>query len=201
MSNNTPAAAPNTAAPSAALPAERPNSALVVIDAQYAALAAAWNAAEVVATIADLVERARQSGTEVVWVRHSSAGLPPGSDQWQIVEELIPAEGEAIVEKTHASSFEDTDFDEVLADRGIGHLIVTGAQSDCCVRSTIHGGFARGYDVTLVSDAHTTEDLTEWGAPPPQDVVSHTNLFWTFESGPGRQARVQESAEVDFGIR
>lgn len=201
MSTDTPAAAPNTVAPSAGLPAERPKSALVVIDAQNGVLADAWNVAEVVGRIADLVDRARESGTEVVWVRHSSGELSPGSDQWQIVEQLSPAEGEAIVEKTHASSYEDTDFDEVLADRGIGHLIVTGAQSDCCVRSTIHGGFARGYDVTLVSDAHTTEDLTEWGAPPPQDVVSHTNLSWTFESGPGRQARVQKSDEIDFGVR
>ena len=86
----------------------------------------------------------------------------------------------------------------MLAGKDVGHLVVIGAQSDACVRSTIHGGFARGYDVTLVSDAHTTEDLTEWGAPPPEQVVSHTNLYWQFESGPGRQAHVQESGEVDF---
>ena len=102
------------------------------------------------------------------------------------------------MEKTHGNTFEDTDFEEVLAAKDIGHLVVTGAQSDACIRSTIHGGFARGYDVTLVSDAHTTEDLSDWGAPPPEKVVSHTNLYWGFESGPGRTARVQESAEVDF---
>lgn len=72
------------------------------------------------------------------------------------------------------------------------------AQSDACVRSTIHGGFARGYNFTLVSDAHTTEDLSEWGAPPPEQVVSHTNLYWSFESGPGRVAQVLEAADVDF---
>ena len=102
------------------------------------------------------------------------------------------------MEKTHGNTFEDTDFEEVLASKDVGHLVVTGAQSDACIRSTIHGGFARGYDVTLVSDAHTTEDLSDWGAPPPEQVVSHTNLYWGFESGPGRTARVQESAEVDF---
>lgn len=184
-----------------ALPSDRPKTALVVIDAQNGVLAEAWNTAEVVGTIADLVDRARDSGTEVVWVRHSSEELPLDSEQWQIVAGLTPAEGEAIVEKTHASSYEDTDFEDVLAARGIGHLVVTGAQTDCCVRSTIHGGFARGYDVTLVADAHTTEDLTEWGAPPPQDVISHTNLSWTFESGPGRTAAVKEASEVDFGTR
>ena len=180
------------------LASQREKTALIVIDVQTAVMAASWNAAEVTGTISELVDRARNEGVEVIWVRHSSGELPPESPQWQIVDALTPAEGEAIVEKTHGNTFEDTDFEEVLASKDVGHLVVTGAQSDACVRSTIHGGFARGYDVTLVSDAHTTEDLSDWGAPPPEQVVSHTNLYWGFESGPGRTARVQESAEVDF---
>ena len=145
----------------------RSNSALVVIDVQNGVMQASWNSESVVSTIADLVDRARKTGTEVVWVRHSSGELPIDSPQWQIVDALSPADGESIIEKTHGNTFEDTDFEEVLAGKDVGHLVVTGAQSDACVRSTIHGGFARGYDVTLVTDAHTTEDLTEWGAPPP----------------------------------
>lgn len=180
------------------LAAARENSALIVIDVQTGVMAASWNAAEVTETISELVDRARAAGIEVVWVRHTSGELPSGSAQWQIVDTLSPAEGEAIVDKTHGNAFEDTDFENILASKDIGHLVVTGAQSDACVRSTIHGGFARGYDVTLVADAHTTEDLSEWGAPPPETVVSHTNLYWGFESGPGRTARVQRATEVDF---
>jgi hypothetical protein len=75
---------------------------------------------------------------------------------------------------------------------------VTGAQSDACVRSTIHGAFVRGYDVTLVTDAHTTEDLTEWGAPPPEQVVAHTNLYWSFQSAPGRTASTVPTDQVVF---
>ena len=179
----------------------RPNSALVVIDVQNGVMQASWNSESVISTISDLVDRARNTGAEVVWVRHSSGELPIDSPQWQIVDTLSPAEGEAIIEKTHGNTFEGTDFEEVLAGKDVGHLVVTGAQSDACVRSTIHGGFARGYDVTLVSDAHTTEDLTEWGAPPPEQVVSHTNLYWGFESGPGRTAKVEEADKVDFGAR
>lgn len=185
-------------APRPALAAERENTALIVVDVQNGVFAESWHAGEVIATISDLVQRARDTETVVIWVRHSSGELPPDSPQWQIVDALTPQDGEAIVEKTHGSTFEDTDFEEVLAAKDIGHLVVTGAQSDACIRSTIHGGFARGYDVTLVSDAHTTEDLSDWGAPTPDKVVSHTNLYWGFESGPGRSARVQESAEVDF---
>lgn len=189
---------PSPSAPQPPLASERENSALIVVDVQTGVMAESWNSAEVTGTISELVNRARTDGTDVIWVRHTSGELPTGSPQWQIVDALVPAEGEAIVEKTHGNTFEDTDFEDVLVAKDIGHLIVTGAQSDACIRSTIHGGFARGYNVTLVSDAHTTEDLSDWGAPSPDKVVSHTNLYWGFESGPGRSARVQKSADVDF---
>jgi len=75
---------------------------------------------------------------------------------------------------------------------------VVGAQTDACIRSTIHGAFTRGYDVTLVSDAHTTEDMSEWGAPAPDVIIKHTNMYWGFQSAPGRTASVQPSASISF---
>jgi len=86
----------------------------------------------------------------------------------------------------------------VLADLGVDRLVVTGAQTDACIRSTLHGAFTRGYDTTLVSDAHTTEDLSQWGAPKPGDVIAHTNLYWSFQAAPGREAGVVKSDEVSF---
>ena len=90
-----------------------------------------------------------------------------GSDGWRIVPELTPDEAEPLVEKSYGDSFEDTNLETVLSGLGVGRLVVVGAQTDACIRSTLHGAFARGYDATLVSDAHTTEDQTPWGAPPP----------------------------------
>ena len=100
--------------------------------------------------------------------------------------------------KNYGDAFEDTDLEDVLAELGVGRLVVTGAQTDACVRSTLHGAFVRGYDTTLVSDAHTTEDLTEWGAPPPDQVIAHTNLYWSFQAAPGRSAATVATADVDF---
>ena len=77
----------------------------------------------------------------------------------------------------------------MLSGLGVGRLVVVGAQTDACIRSTLHGAFVRGYDATLVSDAHTTEDLTEWGAPPPDKVIAHTNLYWTDHDGAGADGR------------
>jgi isochorismate hydrolase len=90
-------------------------------------------------------------------------------------------------------------LETVLADAGAGHLVVTGAETDACIRSTIHGAFVRGYDVTLVADAHTTNDNSKWGAPPPGQVIAHTNLYWQYHSAPGRTAAVTETKQVTFG--
>jgi hypothetical protein len=101
-----------------------------------------------------------------------------------------------VVHKRFGDSFEGTDLEDVLAAAGIGHVVVAGAQTDACIRSTIHGAFTRGYDVTLVGDAHTTEDLSDYGAPPPGQVIAHTNLYWQEQSAPGRVAAVRDAAEV-----
>ena len=153
----------------------------------------------VVANVGSLVEKARREQVPVVWVQHSDDGLARGSDEWQIVPELAPGEAEPLVEKNYGDSFEDTKLETVLSGLGVGRLLVVGAQTDACIRSTLHGAFARGYDATLVSDAHTTEDLTAWGAPPPEQVIAHTNLYWTHQTAPGRTAGTVETKDVDFG--
>ena len=112
--------------------------------------------------------------------------------------ELPQDDGEPVVHKRYGDSFEDTDLEAVLAERGVGRLVVTGAQTDACIRSTLHGALVRGYDALLVSDAHTTEDLSAYGAPPPDKVIDHTNLYWSFQTAPGREAGTVKTDEVAF---
>jgi nicotinamidase-related amidase len=178
---------------------DRPNTALLVVDVQTGVVAESHARDSVVANIGSLVDKARREGVPVVWVQHSSQDLEKGSDAWRIVPELSPRGGEPIIEKTFGDSFEDTTLEAVLSRLGVGRLVVTGAQTDACIRSTIHGAFVRGYDTFLVSDAHTTEDQTEWGAPPPAQVIAHTNLYWTYQEAPGRTAGTVDTAKVDFG--
>jgi nicotinamidase-related amidase len=177
----------------------RPNTALLVIDVQNGVVAGTHERDAVVTNVGNLVEKARQEQVPVIWVQHSSNGLAKGSDEWQIVPELSPAEAEPLVEKSYADSFEDTTLETVLSSLGVGRLVVVGAQTDECIRSTLHGAVVRGYDATLVSDAHTTEDQSEWGAPPPDKVIAHTNLYWTYHAAPGRTAGTAETKDVDFG--
>ncbi|ANZ42139.1 isochorismatase [Lentzea guizhouensis] len=169
--------------------ANRPNTALLVIDVQNGVVGHAHDRDTVVANVAALVDKARAAGVDVVWVQHSNPEhMPKDSDGWQFVAELKVADGEPVVHKTYADSFEATDLEEVLAGKSIGHVYVSGAQTDECIRSTLHGALVRGYDATLVSDAHTTEDLSEYGAPTPDLVIAHTNLYWENHTAPGRTA-------------
>jgi Amidases related to nicotinamidase len=176
----------------------RPNTALLVVDVQNDVVAEAHNRDAVVANIALLVDKARAEDVPVVWVQHSSDNLPEGSDGWRYVPELAQNESEPTVHKRYPDSFEGTDLETVLAQRGVGHLVVAGAQTDECIRSTLHGAIVRGYDATLVGDAHTTEDLTEWGAPTPDKVIAHTNLYWQNHAAPGRHAGTVSTESVDF---
>ncbi|HUF97666.1 MAG TPA: isochorismatase family protein [Ilumatobacter sp.] len=176
----------------------RPNSALLVIDVQNGVVGAAHQRDEVIGAINSLVAKARVESVPVIWVQHSDEDLVPDTDEWRIVAELQPAEGELVVQKHYGDSFEGTSLEAELAERGVGRLVVTGAQTDACIRSTIHGAFTRGYDTVLVADAHTTEDMTEWGLPAPDVIVKFTNTYWKHHSAPGRTTGVVPASDVTF---
>ena len=178
--------------------ANRPNTALLVIDVQNGVVGNAYDRDNVVANIGTLIDRARAADVDVVWVQHLSDDLPRDSEPWRYVAELVRMDSESLVEKTYADSFEETELETVLAARGVGRLFVTGAQTDECIRSTLHGAIVRGYDATLVGDAHTTEDFSEYGAPPPDKVIAHTNLYWQYHTAPGRTAGTVSTDDVDF---
>ncbi len=179
---------------------DRPRTALLVVDVQNGVVGQAHDRDRVVANIAVLVDRARAAQVPVVWVAHSDEQeLTQGSAAWQYVDELRRVSAEPLVHKTYGDSFEGTDLEAVLADLQVGRLVVAGAQTDECIRSTLHGAITRGYDAVLVADAHTTEDLSEWGAPTPDLVIAHTNMYWSGHRAPGRTAGTVGTADLDFG--
>jgi nicotinamidase-related amidase len=174
----------------------RPHTALVVVDVQNGVVSNAHDRDAVISNIATLTASARANSIPVIWVQHSDKNMTEGSDDWQYVSELPRENTEPLIHKRHGDSFEGTNLEAELARLEVGRLIVTGAQTDACIRATLHGAFVRGYDTVLVSDAHTTEDLSEYGAPTPDKVIAHTNMYWKWQSGPGRTASVVDTAEV-----
>ncbi len=125
--------------------------------------------------------------------------MPQGSDGWQYIDELARHDDEPLVHKRYGDSFAETDLESLLEASGVGRLVVTGAQTDACIRSTLHSALVRGYDVTLVGDAHTTEDMREWGSPiGPDQAIDYTNLYWQFSATAGGRGSTVSAAEVDF---
>ena len=138
----------------------------------------------------------------MIWIQHSDDNLAVDSDGWQFVPELQRREPEPLVHKRYCDSFEATVLESELARLGIGRLIVTGAQTDACIRSTLHRALARGYDATLVTDAHTTEDMRQWGSPiGPAEAIAYTNLYWSFSNAPGRSGNTLPTADITFNER
>lgn len=178
----------------------RPGTAVLVIDVQNGVVANGHRRDDVIANINAVVAKARAAEVPVVWIQHNDPeDLVAGEEAWKIVPELDPRADDPNVQKAYPDSFEDTDLEKVLAGLGVGSLVVTGAQTDVCVRSTLHGALVRGYDAKLVSDAHTTEDNSSYGAPTPDLVIAHTNLYWKYQTAPGRVGGTVETKDVSFG--
>jgi nicotinamidase-related amidase len=180
--------------------AGRNKTALMVIDVQNAVFGWAWRKDEVIANINKLIADARSAGTQVIWVQHSDEEMPIGSEDWALMENLTkPAAGEPVIQKNFRSSFENTNLDDVLAELGISHLVMTGGETNNCIRHTSHAAIERGYDVTLVSDAHTTVDGA-WGVEKlsAENIVAEQNGSFSQYQLPGRWSKVETTAEVSF---
>ena len=173
---------------------------LVVVDVQVGVMAQAWDAPRVIGNVALAVERARAQGVPVVWVQHSNHELPLGSPQWQWVPELVPTTGEPLIAKVYNSAFEHTDLEATLARLGATHIVLAGAATNWCIRATAYGALDRGYDLTLVSDAHTTETLALEGGPPIEaaTVIADLNLTMKWLEYPGRSHGTAKAAALDF---
>lgn len=176
--------------------ADRPHTAVLVIDVQNHVVANAYQRDEVIANITTVVERARTEKVPVIWVQHADDELSAGTDGWQYVPELSRRESKPLIHKRYGDSFEATDLEAELAPRGIGRLVIVGAQTDACIRSTLHGAITRGYDTVLVSDAHTTDDYSQYGLPTAEKVIAHTNTYWSYQTAPQRDASVVPTAEL-----
>ena len=175
-------------------------AALVVVDVQVGVMREAWDAARVIGNVACAVARARAAGVPVVWVQHADENLPKESAQWQWVPGLVPGEGEPRVHKRFNSSFEQTGLEGELAALGVAHIVLAGAATNWCIRATAYAALERGYDLTLVSDAHTTQTMQlENGVTiEAADVVQELNVAMRWLDYPGRRNAAAGAEQVDF---
>ena len=175
-------------------------SVLVVVDVQVDVVRHAWERARVIGNVARAVGQARAQGVPVLWVQHEDDDMPRHAAGWQWVPELVPREGDVRIFKRFPSSFEDTPLETELARLGATRIVLAGAQTNWCIRATAYGALDRGYDLTLVSDAHTTDaaDLGNGRVIPAESFVDDLNLAMTWLAYPGRKPSTAKAAELDF---
>lgn len=174
---------------------------LLIVDVQAGVMNETWDAPRVINNVAYTVERARNQNVPVIWVQHASDDLPHGSPQWRWVPELVPARNEPLIHKQFNSSFEQTKLEEELATLGATHITLAGAMTNWCIRATAYGALERGYDLTLVKDAHTTSPI-ELGNGVTIDaasVITELNIAMTWLRYPGRTNGTATAEAVDFG--
>jgi nicotinamidase-related amidase len=175
---------------------------LVIVDVQVGVMASSWESSRVINNVARAVERAREAGAPVVWVQHESEELPKDSAAWQLVPELTPRHDEKRVYKRFPSSFEETDLEANLASLGTTHIVLAGAQTNWCIRATAYAALDRGYDLTLLRDAHTTEsmELGNGSKVEASSMVTDLNIAMEWLRYPGRMNTCKATEEVIFSV-
>ncbi|GIV68701.1 MAG: isochorismatase family protein [Thermogemmata sp.] len=175
---------------------------LLVVDTQVGVMRNTWDSRRIIKNIDVAVKKARKAGVPVIWVQHSDDELVYNSSDWKLVPELSPAEGEIQIHKHFNSSFEHTPLEDVLARLGATHIVLAGAATNWCIRATAYGALDRGYDLTLIKDAHTTETLElENGVKIEAiDVIRDLNIVMTWVSYPGRTNKAVSVGDIDFAL-
>ena len=175
---------------------------LLVVDVQVGVMREAWDSPRIIKNVSRAVERARAQGVPVMWVQHADEDLVYGSAEWEWVPELKLAEGEPLIHKRFNSSFEQTALEEELAKRGVTHIALAGAMTNWCIRATAYGALDRGYDLTLIKDAHTTDtmELDNGVRIEAANVVHELNIAMTWLNYPGRANGTATAEEIDFAI-
>ena len=175
---------------------------LLIVDVQVGVVRESWDAPRIIKNVSRAVERARAQSVPVIWVQHADEEMAFGSAAWQWVPELVPAEGEPLIHKKFNSAFEETALEAELAKCYATHIALAGAQTNWCIRATAYAALERGYDLTLVKDAHTTGniDLGNGASIAAANVISDLNLAMTWLSYPGRTNGTATAGEVDFAM-
>jgi nicotinamidase-related amidase len=170
---------------------ESMNTALLIIDVQQSLVdEGIWDSERIIKRINQLIAKARNEQAPIILVRDTR--VEPGGE----FHRSIDRESHDIeIVKNFCNSFMETRLDDFLRNRNIGALVIGGIQTDFCVDTTCRHAAALGYDVILVSDAHSTLDHEHLKAE--QIVAHHNRILSNFKSSKGR-VRVLDTVKVQF---
>ena len=114
----------------------------------------------------------------------------------------MPAEGENRIYKKYNSSFEQTNLEDPLAALGATRIVLVGAATNWCIRATAYGALDRGYDMTLLKDAHTTESIERLDFPgeiiEAKNIIRELNIATKWLSCSGLKNATLTVEELNF---
>jgi len=173
---------------------------LLIVDVQVGVMRDAWEASRIIRNIVTSVDKARSQNVPVIWVQHSDEELVYGSPDWQLPPELSPREEDVRIYKQYNSVFEETALEETLAQIGAAHIVLAGAATNWCIRATAYAALERGYDLTLIEDAHTTRtiELENGDKIEAANIIDELNIVVQWVSYPGRKNRSVSAADLNF---
>jgi len=153
---------------------------------------------ETVIRLQRLLDKARIASAPIVMVQHDGeAGhrLAVGGAGWAIRAEVAPHAEDVVVHKRSSDSFFETDLADRLGERSVTHLVVGGCMTQFCVDTTVRRAVSLGYDVTLISDGHSTADM---GDLTFSEIIAHHNATLDgFDAG-NHSVEVRAAHEIDF---
>jgi nicotinamidase-related amidase len=167
---------------------------LLIIDFQRGMFGAPHDGEAVLERAADLLNRARASGTSVFHVRHDGGqgdDLERGTPGWDIHPSVAPVAQEPVIDKDRCSAFHGTNLHEQLKAQGITRLVIAGMQTEYCIDTACRNANGLGYTIILASDAHTTFDMPELSAA---QIISHHNRTLML----GGFVALKKAAEISF---
>ncbi len=175
-------------------------TALLVVDMQVAVIDSAWDVAAVIANVSLAVKMARESDVPVIWIQHINRKMVHGSPGWQMVPELTPFPDEISLDKQFNSAFEKTSLEDTLDYLKISHIFLAGALTNWCIQSTAYAALDNGYDLTLISDAHTTGDIVLENGEMIKalDIIREFNIIMAGVRYPGRTNQVTRAQDLIF---
>ncbi|AVP96858.1 cysteine hydrolase [Ahniella affigens] len=176
-------------------------SALVVVDAQVGVLATVWESKRVIQAVEQLVAAARTADVPIIWVQHENdSDLKTGSAAWQLAPEFVPNASELVIRKRFNSAFAETKLESHLRALGVTRLVLAGAATNWCIRATAYAAVDRGFNLTLVGNAHSTESMTlESGQViSAESMIADLNAVFEWLLAPGVDTNVLDSGNVVF---
>ncbi|KGX84946.1 cysteine hydrolase family protein [Pontibacillus marinus] len=171
--------------------------ALVVIDMQkfmFREEAPAFQSDRLIERVQSLLKQARETGTPIIYIQHNAGEGTPleyGTTNWEIDDRIGPMDKDIVIHKTTPDSFYQTALQGTLDQMGVNHLMITGIQTEACVDTTTRSAFGKGYEVTVVTDAHSTFDTEDLRA---EQIIAHHNkvLRWF--------AHTKETKDISFEV-